>query len=356
LRRKNSKELILKTLSSAIMEKESLTALAIIFEMLNRVLALHLSELQRETFRPPSDLPRDNRDLREVRDALTADVRADPQGAISIIPASPAVDITQKNTSKFWHTFTNTYKGDDKTKPKNGVASGSHNESSTSTFLNPPSLRVGVKDPSREDPTQVQKQVRVDGSMVLEQEEIYTRVFLPVEEMNVVDFRYLVAVVVEYIRCLNFQYVPAKSFIYELVIHLLVQNNRFYQLHQFLQYHVISDSLHVACQLLSLETQYPPAYQLALDMLKRLSSPELIVEVLLTKGQVIQALRFVKNQKTEQIKQMPNTKRVWFLEAALNSEDPTVFYTVYHYFKKQEIDLTEYEKQFNKKYGKEDKN
>jgi len=33
------------------------------------------------------------------------------------------------------------------------------------------------------------------------------------------------------------------------------------------QYHVINDSFHVACQLLSLESKYKPCYQLALDML-----------------------------------------------------------------------------------------
>lgn len=47
----------------------------------------------------------------------------------------------------------------------------------------------------------------------------------------------------------------------------------------------------MACQLLSLEKQYSPAYQLALDMLKRLLSrsnvvADQIVEVLLTSGQV----------------------------------------------------------------------
>jgi len=252
----------------------------------------------------------------------------------------------------------NSYDGEDE-KPKNGgteeILDTEENVSYTTHSLpgmvsNPPALRVGVKGPTEEELAQSLKQIRVDGYIVIEQEEVYTQVFLPVEEMNGVDFKYLIAVVVEYIRCLNFQYVPVKSFVYELVIHLLVQNNRFYQLHQFLQYHVISDSLHVACQLLSLERSYPPAYQLALDMLKRLSSPEQIVEVLLTKGQVIQALRFVKNQKNDQIKLMP--KR--FLDAAVKSEDPTVFYTVYHYFKKQEsVDSTwkQYESTFVKNYG-----
>ena len=36
-------------------------------------------------------------------------------------------------------------------------------------------------------------------------------------------------------RCLQY-------YLYELIIKQLVSHNRFYQLHQFLQYHVLSDS------------------------------------------------------------------------------------------------------------------
>jgi len=161
------------------------------------------------------------------------------------------------------------------------------------------------------------------------------------------DYKYILAVVIEYIRCLNYQYIPVKSFIYETVIQMLVRNNRYFQLHQFIQYHVISDSFHVACQLLSLEKIYPPAYQLALDMLKR-SCPEQIVEVLLTKGQVIQALRFIKN--LNQI----SPKR--FLDIAVNVEDPTVFYTVYNIFKKFDVDETwkQYTEQYEERYSTSD--
>jgi len=180
---------------------------------------------------------------------------------------------------------------------------------------------------------------------ILEQEDIYTKVFCQLEELNVIDYKYLVAVVVEYIRCLNYQFIKVSSFIYELVIVLLVRNNKFYQLHQFLQYHVITDSFHVACQLLSLEKTYPPAHQLALDMLKR-TFPKHIIDVLLSKGQVIQALRFVKNQRYDILSE---SKR--FFEIALQSEDPTVFFTVYNYFKR-ENDTTwqQYTKIFNEKY------
>jgi len=42
----------------------------------------------------------------------------------------------------------------------------------------------------------------------------------------------------------------------------------------------------VALSLLSLESAYKPAYQLALDMMKRLSCIDRIVDILLIKGQV----------------------------------------------------------------------
>jgi hypothetical protein len=77
-------------------------------------------------------------------------------------------------------------------------------------------------------------------------------------------------VLARYIRSLNHFSLPVQHFLYELVINLLVRHNRYYQLHQFLQYHVVNDSKHVACLLLSLEGAYAPAFQLALDMLKRL--------------------------------------------------------------------------------------
>ncbi len=88
------------------------------------------------------------------------------------------------------------------------------------------------------------------------------------------------------------------------VIDLLIRSGRFYQLHQFLQYHVIGDSVHVACQLLAVEKSYPPAYQLALDMLKRLSNPhnnvkDQIVEVLLARKQVTHHTQREKKRERE---------------------------------------------------------
>jgi len=157
-----------------------------------------------------------------------------------------------------------------------------------------------------------------DGQLVVDQQDLYSWVFYPMMENKALTFKYKLAVLIEYIRSLNQVHLngtaasggtagaaphqltrdptgaatvcggvgPVYHYIYELVINLLVSNNRCYQLHQLMQYHVVRDSEHVACLLLSLVPKYAPAYQLAIDMLKRLGTYEDIVEVLLVKQQV----------------------------------------------------------------------
>ena len=68
---------------------------------------------------------------------------------------------------------------------------------------------------------------------------------------------------------------------------------RLYQLHQLLQYHVISDSKPVACLLLSLESVYPSSRQMALDMMARLgTATSEITEILLASGDTVTALNY----------------------------------------------------------------
>jgi hypothetical protein len=167
----------------------------------------------------------------------------------------------------------------------------------------------------------------------------------------------MVAVIGEYIRSLNFHRLKVNSFIYELMVDLLVHNNRFYQLHQLLQYHVISDSIHVACQLLSLGSSYPPATQLALDMFKRLHEPLQIVEVLLTQGmvcdlrrctscsqllivlvvapaQLLPAMRYLRATGIDAKALVPR-----FFQEARRTGDTTIYYTTFKFFNmRKEID------------------
>uniref|UniRef100_A0A8C9TTJ2 Regulator of MON1-CCZ1 n=1 Tax=Scleropages formosus TaxID=113540 RepID=A0A8C9TTJ2_SCLFO len=103
---------------------------------------------------------------------------------------------------------------------------------------------------------------------VIDQSDMYTHVLSLFTERKDVSHKFIIAVLMEYIRSLNQFQITVQHYLYELVIKTLVQHNLLYMLHQFLQYHVLSDSKPLACLLLSLESTYPPAHQLSLDMLK----------------------------------------------------------------------------------------
>ncbi|XP_060556846.1 regulator of MON1-CCZ1 complex-like [Ruditapes philippinarum] len=85
--------------------------------------------------------------------------------------------------------------------------------------------------------------------------------------------------------------------------------------------------------MLSLESVYPPAHQLALDMLTRLATAnEEIIEVLLSKHQLLPAVRFIRKAG---ITDTVSSRK--FLEAAMNTEDNQLFYTVFKFFQQRNI-------------------
>ncbi|XP_003748124.1 regulator of MON1-CCZ1 complex [Galendromus occidentalis] len=160
-------------------------------------------------------------------------------------------------------------------------------------------------------------------------EKLVSEVFEPLSDE--VDKSYLFGVFVEHIRtkdtiCDNLR---------DAMVANLVDQNKFYQLHQFLQYHILGDSKPIACQLLDLAPRYTPAQQLALDMLYRLGSThEETIETLLNNGKVISALKVVQaqgNQDTVSARK--------FLEAAKQTNDPSIFYSVYRFFVQRNITL-----------------
>ena len=138
----------------------------------------------------------------------------------------------------------------------------------------------------------------------------------------------IVSILFEYIYSLSCHQIPIQYFVYEFLITHLVRTRQFYQMHQFLQYHVFSDSKPLACLLLSLEPHYKYAVQLALDMLKRLmTANEEIIEVLLSQYQLTRALRFIQNHAN-----IDSISARKFLEVAHNSGDTKLFYSVYKFF------------------------
>ncbi|KAL2085433.1 hypothetical protein ACEWY4_018753 [Coilia grayii] len=170
---------------------------------------------------------------------------------------------------------------------------------------------------------------------VIDQSDMYTHVLSTFTERKGVCHKFIIAVLMEYIRSLNQYQITVQHYLYELVIKTLVHHNLFYMLHQFLQYHVLSDSKPLACLLLSLESTYPPAHQLSLDMLKRLSTAnDEIVEVLLSKQQVLGALRFVRS-----VGGHDNVSARKFLDAARQTSDSMLFYTIFRFFEQRNLRL-----------------
>lgn len=89
--------------------------------------------------------------------------------------------------------------------------------------------------------------------VVIDQKDMFQFVFSSFEYANPnISDSLVIAVLFDYIDSLIAHEIPIQYFIYKLLINLLIRNENFYQLHQFLQYHVFTDSKQLACQLLSL--------------------------------------------------------------------------------------------------------
>ena len=129
--------------------------------------------------------------------------------------------------------------------------------------------------------------------VLLDQSDIFTHVLNTFTDCREVSETFLLAVLLEYLTCLLDQSISPRQFLLELLINLCVRTGRLYQLHQLLQYHVITDSKPLACLLLSLESLYPPSRQMALDMMARLgTATHEITEILLDNGHIVTALNF----------------------------------------------------------------
>lgn len=138
-----------------------------------------------------------------------------------------------------------------------------------------------------------------DAVNVITQDDFYTHIFCPVfcdEDQTFPNKSFPVSVMVEYITSLQSFNLSIHFYLYELLVNTLVKCGDLFRLHQFLQYHVLSDSKHLACLLLSIQGVYPAAHQIAVDMLKRLGTAhDQIVEVFLSNNQVCHNRKHMNN-------------------------------------------------------------
>jgi len=176
------------------------------------------------------------------------------------------------------------------------------------------------------------------ASPLIEQYDMHNSILYPMLEDETwwnANSKYTVSVIIEYFRSLNVQLIPIEHFLYKLLVNALIKSNRLYQLHQYLQYHVLLDSKPLACLLLSIQSKYPASNQIALDMLKRLGTAnEEIVDVLLSQGLVLSALRFsIQMGLSDTL--IPGK----FLETAKDLNDPLIYHEVFKFFEERNVRL-----------------
>ncbi|KAJ3183047.1 hypothetical protein HDU87_007469 [Geranomyces variabilis] len=156
------------------------------------------------------------------------------------------------------------------------------------------------------------------------QELLFANVFEPLSKEATFPSVYLTSCLFEYIASLS---VAARQTVqpcfHELVCDLLLRDNRHTELHQLVQYNVVEDSAAVARRLLARGDVYAPFKQLGLDMLKRLDANNEVADVLLNRGEFLDALRYAVSRSVTTV---PPTS---FLEAALQSGDRTLFLNTY---------------------------
>lgn len=165
--------------------------------------------------------------------------------------------------------------------------------------------------------------------VLIQQSDMYTNVFTPMADAD-----HLGPVLMLYIHSLSKQKITVTHDLSKMIIIDLVKQKKFNALHQLLHLNVISESKPLACFLLSLSKVDERLFQAAMDMLARLNANEIIIEVLLEQGKVIEALRLAK--------QLPNADHIparKYLEAAQKLKDSMVFQSVFVFFQQRNVRL-----------------
>jgi hypothetical protein len=160
--------------------------------------------------------------------------------------------------------------------------------------------------------------------------DMYTDVLFAVYHEKCCPTRYLKAVCMEYIKTLALCGIPLQAYMIRFLIDILIYAvpPDYTTLHQYLQYHVIEDHIPIALQLLQFKAQYPPAFQLALDMLSRLKAYPEIVEVFVAHDMPMRAAQVMLQYRVQSV------PLHHIFEKAVAVGDNELFYSVYQLLQK----------------------
>nr|CDJ90800.1 Colon cancer-associated Mic1 domain containing protein [Haemonchus contortus] len=133
----------------------------------------------------------------------------------------------------------------------------------------------------------------------IEQAEMQSSIFIPLMESSMKDSKYAADIMLQYLRSLHRHTVPIEAYFLELVVESLASSGEMSKLHQLVTYKVIFDSKPLAFLLLSYEARCPSLFQSGIDILARQKACDEIVEVLLERGHVVDAMRYLEAQHME---------------------------------------------------------
>jgi len=200
------------------------------------------------------------------------------------------------------------------------------------------------------------------GYPIVEQSDMYRYIFLPIDEAGSLSTMDLVNVLVEYISVLKRNDIPVHNFIQKLLIELLVKSNNYSLLHQYVQFKVISDSKLTALQMLYISEKYKPAYQISLDMLRRLKEFDMLCEIMISRNEIPQALELMNMHYEEYVFKIPPSL---IFEKVVSTSDSMLFYNTFEILQKinfkykkspyflAEEKCREYEELFQKQFIKQ---
>uniref|UniRef100_T1GGT8 Mic1 domain-containing protein n=1 Tax=Megaselia scalaris TaxID=36166 RepID=T1GGT8_MEGSC len=165
------------------------------------------------------------------------------------------------------------------------------------------------------------------AKVIITQNEMCLQVFQHLEEKPFTE-----DILMVYLQSLSKYKIPAEDEISKMIIKELIRNENYKTLLLLVEFSLICETKSMACFLLSYSKLSPIINQTALDMLRKISANEIILEVLLEHGQVIDALRIAKS--------LPNSDSISarkYLEAAQKSGDANIFYNVFKYFQQRNL-------------------
>ncbi|BFF99346.1 regulator of MON1-CCZ1 complex [Drosophila madeirensis] len=147
---------------------------------------------------------------------------------------------------------------------------------------------------------------------------------------------YTETILMLYLQSLSKFNIAAQEELSKMIISELIHNRSFDTLRRLVSYSMLLESKAVACFLLSHSDVNTAISQVAIDMLGKIQAHEIIVEVMLGQGKVIDALRLAKNSLG--LDKVPARK---FLEAAHKTRDDLIFHSVFRFFQMRNLKLYE---------------